>query len=402
MKNFSIKKWLSAALLAGAYQLTFSAPGLSTAELAALPPKERLGATLFFDARLSSPAGQSCVSCHDSRQAFSSPASRSPTSEGAVTGRFSARNSPTAMYAAYSPHFYFDSAEGLYIGGQFLDGRAATLEQQAKLPLLNPLEMNNPDAASVVDKIRTADYVALFRQVYGPAALDVTDSAFEQIAEAIAAFERRPAFNAFSSKYDAYLAGKTRLDANELRGLRAFEDPARGNCAACHTSRPGSDGTPPLFTDFSYDNLGVARNPRNRFYTQPAVYNPQGRAFVDRGLGAVVGLPSEDGKFRVPTLRNLSRTAPYMHNGYFSSLRAVVEFYNTRDLKPACKNPFTSETAALARGCWPVPEIAATVNRDELGNLGLSVQDVDDIVAFLSTLDDGWQPSRKPKHWVAE
>lgn len=402
MNNFSFKKLLGAVLLAGACELTFSASGFSPAELAALPPKERLGAVLFFDARLSSPAGQSCASCHDSRQAFSSPASRSPTSEGAVAGRFSARNSPTAMYAAYSPHFQFDSAEGLYIGGQFLDGRATTLEQQAKLPLLNPLEMNNPDAASVVDKIRSADYAALFRQVYGPAALDVTDSAFEQIAEAIAAFERRPAFNAFTSKYDAYLAGKTRLNTNELRGLRAFEDPARGNCAACHTSRPGSDSTPPLFTDFSYDNLGVGRNPLNRFYTQPAVYNPQGRGFVDRGLGAVVGLPSEDGKFKVPTLRNLSRTAPYMHNGYFSSLKALVEFYNTRDLKPACKNPFTSETAAIAQGCWPVPEIAATVNRNELGNLSLSAHDVDDIVAFLGTLDDGWQPPRKSQRAAAD
>ncbi len=402
MNNFSFKQLLGATLLAGACELTVSASGLSTAELAALPPKERLGATLFFDARLSSPAGQSCASCHDNRQAFSSPASLSPTSEGAVAGRFSARNSPTAMYGAYSPHFYFDAAEGLYIGGQFLDGRATTLEQQARLPLLNPLEMNNPDAASVVDKVRSADYAALFKLVYGPAALDETDSAFEHIAEAIAAFERRPALNAFSSKYDAYLAGKTRLNANELRGLRVFEDPARGNCAACHTSRPGSDGTPPLFTDFSYDNLGVARNPLNRFYTQSAVYNPQGRAFVDRGLGAVVGLASEDGKFKVPTLRNLSRTAPYMHNGYFNSLKAVVEFYNTRDLKPACKKPFTAETAALAQGCWPVPEIAATVNREELGNLSLGVHDIDDIVAFLSTLDDGWQPPRKPQHGATD
>ena len=113
-------------------------------------------------------------------------------------------------------------------------------------------------------------------------------------------------------------------------------------------------------------------------------------------------LPSEDGKFKVPTLRNLSRTAPYMHNGYFSSLKALVEFYSTRDLKPACKNPFTGETAALARGCWPVPEIAATVNRNELGNLSLSAHDVDDVVAFLGTLDDGWQPPRKSQHAAAD
>ena len=392
MNNFPLRQWFGAAVLAGAGGLAFSASDLPTAERAALPPKERLGAALFFDTRLSTPAGQSCASCHDRGRAFSSPASPSPTSEGAVAGRFAARNSPSAMYAAYSPHFHFDATEGLYIGGQFLDGHAATLEEQAKLPLLNPLEMNNPDAASVVKKIRSADYADLFRQVYGPAALDEVDGAFEKIVEAIAAFERRPAFNAFSSKYDAYLAGKTRLKPDELRGLRAFEDPARGNCAACHISRPGSDGTPPLFTDFSYDNLGVARNPRNRFYAQSPAYNPQGRAFVDRGLGAVVGLASEDGKFKVPTLRNLSRTAPYMHNGYFSSLKTLVEFYNTRDLKPVCEDPFTDEAAARTQGCWPAPEIAETVNHDELGNLGLGARDIDDIVAFLGTLDDGWEP----------
>ncbi len=355
-----------------------------------LPPRERLGKALFFDANLSSPAGQSCASCHDASQGFTDSDKFAPTSEGAIAGRLAARNIPTATYAAFSPYFHFDDAEGLYIGGQFLDGRAATLEEQAGLPFLNPLEMNNPDTASVVEKIRAASYAEQFRQVYGPAALDDVDGAYQKIAEAIAAFERRPTFNQFSSKYDAYLAGKTRLAPAELRGLRAFEDPAKGNCAACHTSRPGSDGTPPLFTDFSYDNLGVGRNPANRFYSQDAGFNPDGGAFIDRGLGASTGLASEDGKFKVGTLRNIARTAPYMHNGYFKSLHAVVEFYNTRDVKPACKNPMTDEAGALNQGCWPVAEVPETVNHDELGNLRLTAREVNDIVAFLNTLTDGW------------
>lgn len=387
------KKILVAALMLGISGISLSGQILIPTTDEILPPKEHLGATLFFDANLSSPAGQSCASCHDANHAFTDPDKFKPTSEGAIAGRFAARNAPTAMYAAFSPYFHFDEKEGLYLGGQFLDGRAATLEEQAKMPFLNPLEMNNPDAASVVEKIRASSYAEQFRQVYGPASLDNVDAAYEKIVEAIAAFERRPTFNRFTSKYDAYLAGKAQLAPNELRGLRAFEDESKGNCAACHSSRPGSDGTPPLFTDFSYDNLGVARNPKNRFYSQVPEFNPEGQAFIDRGLGAFTGLASEDGKFKVPTLRNIARTAPYMHNGYFNSLRAVVDFYNTRDIKPVCKNKMTDEATALARGCRPAPEVPETVNHKELGNLGLSAREVDDIVAFLDTLTDGWKPA---------
>lgn len=363
------------------------------AQVDTLPPKEKLGKALFFDPKLSTPAGQSCASCHDANHAFTAPDNAIPTSEGALAGRFAGRNSPTAMYAAFSPHFHFDEAEGLHLGGQFLDGRAATLEEQAKQPFLNPLEMNNPDAAAVVDKVRASAYADLFRKVYGPAALDDVDAAYEKIADAIAAFERRPAFNRFSSKYDAFLAGKAQLTRQELRGLRAFEAEDKGNCAACHPSRSADDGTPPLFTDFSYDNLGVGRNPHNPFYRQAARFNPDGRRFVDRGLGAFTKLASEDGKFKVPTLRNVARTAPYMHNGYFQTLHGVMDFYNTRDVKPVCKNKFTDEATALAQGCWPAPEVAENVNAEELGNLKLTTQEVDDIVAFMHTLTDGWGPT---------
>lgn len=387
------KKILVAALMLGISGISLSGQIHIPITDEILPPKERLGARLFFDTNLSSPAGQSCASCHDANHAFTDPDKFKPTSEGAIAGHFAARNAPTAMYAAFSPYFHFDEKEKLYLGGQFLDGRAATLEEQARLPFLNPLEMNNPDAASVVEKIRASSYAEQFRQVYGPASLDNVDTAYEKIVEAIAAFERRPTLNRFTSKYDAYLAGKAQLAPNELRGLRAFEDESKGNCAACHASRPSSDGTPPLFTDFSYDNLGVARNPKNGFYSQAPGFNPEGQAFIDRGLGAFTGLASEDGKFKVPTLRNIARTAPYMHNGYFSSLHAVVDFYNTRDIKPVCKNKMTDEATALARGCWPAPEVPETVNHGELGNLGLSVREVDDIVAFLDTLTDGWKPA---------
>jgi len=356
-----------------------------------LPPLEKLGKALFFDTNLSKPVGQSCASCHDPAHAFSGPDKYPSSSEGAVTGRFGPRNSPTAMYAAFRSFFHFDEEEGLFLGGQFLDGRAATLEEQAGQPMLNPLEMNNPDKQSVVDEVKAAAYADLFREVFGPTSLDETETAFNYIAKAIAAFENRSVFSPFSSKYDAYLAGKTKLTKQELRGLNAFEAEDKGNCAACHPSRAAADGTPPLFTDASYDNLGLPRNPDNPFYTQSPEFNPKGSAFVDLGLGLAVNQSTENGKFKVATLRNIAITAPYSHNGYFYSLRNVVDFYNSRDVKPKCPSEFTSEKQALAINCWPAPEVAENVNTDELGDLGLTEQEVDDITAFLETLTDGWQ-----------
>jgi cytochrome c peroxidase len=214
------------------------------------------------------------------------------------------------------------------------------------------------------------------------------------MADAIAAFERTATFARFTSKYDSVLAGKAQLTDQERRGRDVYENPEKGNCAACHPDRPAEDGTPPLFTDFTYDNLGVPRNPENPIYSMPEPFNPKGPNFVDLGLGAAIGDPAEDGKFKVPNLRNLSRTGPYMHNGYFKTLRGVVDFYNTRDVKPRCANPFTPEAEALGLGCWPAPEVAANVNRDELGALGLSEAEVDDLVAFLQTLTDGYQPTQ--------
>jgi cytochrome c peroxidase len=358
-------------------------------------PKERLGRMLFNDTALSEPAGQSCASCHDANFAATDPDQWTPTSQGVNPKLFGSRNTPTAMYAAFSPAFHFDAEEGLYEGGQFLDGRAATLEEQAKGPFLNPLEMANTSRQQVVDKVRAAKYARLFKRVYGQDVFDDTDQAYDKIADAIAAFERTRAFNKFTSKFDAYLAGKVTLTAQEARGLELFEAEDKGNCAACHPVTPDTDensNAPPLLTDFTYDNLGVPKNPNNQFYKMKKAFNPDGRKFVDRGLGHTVGLASEDGKFKVPTLRNVALTAPYMHNGYFTTLKGVVDFYNSRDVKPVCPQEFVSDEQAIKKSCWPRPEVAENVNSDELGNLGLTEQEVDDIVAFMGTLTDGWLP----------
>jgi cytochrome c peroxidase len=137
----------------------------------------------------------------------------------------------------------------------------------------------------------------------------------------------------------------------------------------------------------------VPKNPANPFYRLAAAQNPAGEAYVDRGLGGVVGKASEYGKFKVPTVRNVALTAPYMHNGYFETLRGVVDFYNTRDVKPRCTDSLVSEADALRLGCWPRPEMVANVNTEELGQLRLTPAEVDDIVAFMNALTDGWTPS---------
>jgi len=234
----------------------------------------------------------------------------------------------------------------------------------------------------------------LFIQVYGPDAFADDAKAYDKIAEAIAAFESSPVLKRFTSKYDYFLYGQAKLTEQELRGRRIFEDENKGNCAACHPSRPAADGTPPLFTDFTYDNLGVPKNPDNPFYALPAAFNPEGFDFIDKGLGGFLGRPAQDGKFKVPSLRNIALTAPYTHNGYFRTLRGVVDFYNSRDLKPRCPDDFTAEAQAIKNECWPAPEVERNVNREELGALNLTARDIDDLTAFLKTLSDGYREER--------
>lgn len=345
---------------------------LSIEHIRNLPIVQSLGHKIFFDTNLSNPPGQACSSCHDPKAAFSDPILDLPVSKGAVEGKTGTINTPTVMYTAFIPVFHFNPEESLFVGGQFLDGRESSLEAQAKKPFLNPNEMNNPDKASVIEKIRNASYADEFKLVFGQDALNDIDKAYEYVATALASFERSSILNPFTSKYDYYLAGAVKLSEQEERGLQLFEAEKKGNCAACHPSRP-VDGKPPLFTDFTYDNLGVPSNQK--------ILEIKGVDFVDIGLGKTVkdntnAEPgADDGKFKVSSLRNIAKTAPYMHNGVFTSLREVVDFYNTRDTDVK----------------WARPEIAATMNTEELGNLGLSDQEVDDIVAFMRTLSDGYE-----------
>ncbi len=218
-------------------------------------------------------------------------------------------------------------------------------------------------------------------------------NAFNGLTTAIAQYGLElPDFHRFDSRYDAHLAGTAVLTEQEARGLALFEDPEKGNCAACHPTRPGADGSPPLFTDFTYDNVGVPRNAKI-----PANADP---AFYDLGL---CGPERKDlaarrdlcGAFKVPTLRNVARTAPYFHNGAFATLREVVDFYVRRDTEPGAWYP---KSAAGVRKFDDLPlELAGSVNaaevpydRKEGGTPSLTPGEIDDVVAFLETLDDGY------------
>jgi cytochrome c peroxidase len=367
-----------------------------------LTPMEELGKHLFFDQNLSTPPGQSCAACHSPETGFTGPIAEinagGSVYPGAVHTRFGNRKPPTAAYGGPSPVLDFDEDEEVWIGGMFWDGRATgwtlddPLAEQAQGPFLNPLEQNNPNAKLVCIRVAESDYAGLFEEVWGLGSLDCRHGlgqTYEWIARAISAYEQSPEVNPYSSKYDYYLAGMVELTEQELWGLELFERADKGNCAACHPSQPGPDGEPPLFTDFTYDNLGAPRNPENPFYDMPRKWNPMGADWIDFGLGGFLAsagyapdvYSAELGKVKVPTLRNVDLrpydgfVKAYTHNGFFKSLEDTVHFYNTRDVE-----------------MWPPPEVPVNINGDELGNLGLTLEEEAAIVAFMKTLSDGYVP----------
>lgn len=341
-----------------------------------------LGALLYSDTALSDPDGQSCADCHTPGAGFADPDRDVPVSKG-VLPFFGGRNSPTAAYCAWSPVLFDDA--GTWTGGMFWDGRAtgwslgSPLAEQARGPFLNSIEMHNASEADVIDEVRAASYRDLFLRVYGAGSLDDVDAAYDNVARAIAAYESSRLVNTFSSRYDAYAAGaRWILTTKEKRGLALFNGKAL--CSQCHPSVAGPYSTgiargKALFTDYTYDNLGLPQN--------PAVSALTGNSEIDSGLGAFLARDEAgqtdtvaalaDGAFKVPTLRNVARTAPYGHNGYFATLGDIVHFYNTRDVPSAG---------------WPTPEVPVNVNVDELGDLKLTATQEAQIVAFLRTLTD--------------
>jgi cytochrome c peroxidase len=371
------------------------------AKLPELTPIEKLGKMLFLDKALSVNNNQSCATCHAAEFGFTGPTgyvnALGAVYEGSIPGAFGDRKPPSAAYGGESPVLYYDAEGEVWVGGMFWDGRATgwtlgdPLAEQAKGPFLNPMEQALPDALALCLKVSQANYARLFTQVWGSldcSTPEAVAAVYDQIGFSISAYEKSTEVNPFSSKFDLFWANakakgmdvtqinmsnwqqyqKLGLSAGEVYGLALFNDEGKGKCALCHTLDEGAAGYP-LFTDFTYDNLGIPKNPLNLYY------NDITNAF-DKGLGGFLGDEAEYGKFKVPTLRNVDKRAgdtvkAYGHNGYFKSLKEIVHFYNTRDVM-----------------LWPAPEYAATVNFDELGDLGLTAAEEDALVLFMQTLTD--------------
>lgn len=395
--------------------------GVAGAVGAELTPIEELGELIFNDPDLSIDRNQPCAACHGVDWGGSGPDSETNAGgavyEGSILGRFGIRRPPSFAYATLSPVLHFSDRAGEWIGGLFWDGRATgeklgePAADQAQGPFLNPAEHALPAAACVVYRVGDSIYADLYAQVWGENIFSIAfppdtdmlcegegvtislsagdeasvETEYDNIALSIAAYEKSPRVNQYSSKFDGWRSGDVRQSKQERDGYILFK---KKRCHRCHVI----DGDDPAFTDFTYANIGVPSNPDN-----PALFaDPD---FVDLGLGGFLmrrGDPprvyeSELGKMKAPTLRNVdkrptaSAVKAYMHNGVFKSLKEVVHFYNTRDVLPRCED---LPAPVFGVNCWPAPEVPQNVNTREVGDLGLTSKQEDAIVAFMKTLTD--------------
>jgi cytochrome c peroxidase len=385
-----------------------------------------LGKRLFEDKNLSEPRGLACASCHDARAAYQGN-NHSPVpalARGSRPGALGTRKTPSLLYAMRSPPFSFATRKNdvtglpeiVPVGGQFRDGRADDLAAQVEGPLLDKREMNNPSREAVVAKVRAGAYASLARDVFGDDLFDDTNKAFDKLAAAVASYEATARFRPFSSKFDDWLEGRALLSPREARGFDLFKDPKKGNCLSCHDGGTpgGDDGEGPtgvvtglsrnpkdwLFTDFTYDVLGAPRNPRIPDNANPAHFDlglcekPRLAAYAPAGFD----LENLCGAFKVPTLRNVAITAPYMHNGVFKTLREGVAFYFTRDTNPERWYPKSADGRVEKFNDLPpvhhrnVNARQAPYDRKPGEAPRATDAEIDDIVAFLKTLTD--RPAR--------
>ncbi|HWW04545.1 cytochrome-c peroxidase [Collimonas sp.] len=353
-----------------------------------------LGKKIFSDQSLSASGKQSCATCHNPDNAHAQSNDLAVQLGGANLDVPGFRAVPSLRYLNLTPAFFFAS-DGTPTGGFNRDGRVNTLAEQSERPFLAPHEMANAGRADVIAKLKSAAYVEEFRKVFGAAILDNSDDAFNRIQVALQQYQKEDTdFHPYDSKYDQFLAGKVPLNAAELRGLALFNNPTKGNCVACHLSAKGSDGSSPLFTDFTFDNLGVPRNPAIAATADPAYFD-LGLCGPDR-----TDLSSRSelcGKFKVPTLRNVATRKVFFHNGYFKTLREAVSFYVKRDTNPELWYPVDANGAVQKFNDLPeqyrknVNVTEVPYNRQPNMPPALSESEVDDVVQFLGTLTDGYK-----------
>ncbi|QLB13401.1 cytochrome c peroxidase [Bisgaardia hudsonensis] len=347
--------------------------------------KSELGEKLFFDKDLSFYQNQSCATCHNPDHAYTDnrkTVANGIASQGSDEHSFGDRNTPTAAYAKFSPKFHFNSKKNEYIGGQFLDGRAANLAEQAGGPPVNPVEMAMANEAEVINRIKAKPiYRDNFIKLYGQEVWDSTDTAYMAMKDAIANYEKTDIFAPFDSKYDRYLRGEYELTLLEDLGRTLFFSNNNLKCMECHSLEKREDLKNETFTNYEYHNIGVPSNP------EMIRLNKLAKDFKDTGLAKNPTITDEkekmaqQGKFKVPTLRNIAITAPYMHNGVFKDLRTVVLFYDKYNNPENKINPETGKE-------WAEPEVEGTLNMDKLQAKKLNDRKVDALVAFMETLTD--------------
>ena len=363
-----------------------------------------LGAELFKDTRLS-PSGQlSCASCHSPAHAFGPPNGLPVQFGGGDMRQAGLRATPSIRYLQAVPQFteHFhesedeadESIDNGATGGLTWDGRADSGRNQARIPLLSDFEMANANPDEVVANVLKAGYGPQIVAIYGEKASSDSTQVFNAVLKALEVYEQDwRVFYPYSSKYDAWLAGKAVMTPAEARGLKLFEDPQKGNCASCHFSARGGEGTAPQFSDFGMIALGLPRNP-----AIPANRNP---GYYDLGLCGPLRTDLAQradycGEFRTPTLRNVATRHTFFHNGVLHSLRDAVAFYATRDTDPGRWYPRKADGSIDKFNDMPA-RYQGNVNMDAPfggapgGQPTLGDAEIDDIVTFLGTLTDGWQ-----------
>ncbi|HHW7519374.1 TPA: cytochrome-c peroxidase [Mannheimia haemolytica] len=345
--------------------------------------KPLLGQILFFDNMLSHNGSQNCSSCHNPDYAFidnrTTPA-KGVVSQGDTPTKFGKRNSPTMLYAKYSPEFHFDEQSQEYIGGQFWDGRAKNLAEQAGMPPIDPNEMGMPNKLEVAKRLYNVPmYQRFLGQFYGEKVWESYESVYAAMEDAIATFQQENKLLApFDSKYDLFLKGEVQLTALEEKGRALFFNKAQTNCSSCHQLQSAANHQEETFSNYHYYNVGVPGNP------DLIAVNGFAPDFVDLGLFEnpnVKGDETQKGKFKTPTLRNVAVTAPYMHNGVFKELKTVLLFldsYNNPERK------ITPETGTA----WQQAEFEPTIAHQKLKAKPLRDEEIDALEAFLKTLTD--------------
>jgi len=362
------------------------------------------GRALFADPALSGSGKLACASCHDPHFAYGPPNALAVQLGGADMRQPGLRAVPSLRYLqavpAFTEHYYDSEDEGDPTvdngptGGLTWDGRVDRGRDQARVPLFSPFEMANADEAALAAAAARSSAAPALRRAFGDAAFRDPKQTVAAIAEALEAFEQSaPDFYPYSSKYDAYLAGEATLSAQEARGLALFDDPAKGNCAFCHRSARGLDGTAPQFTDYGFNAVGVPRNPEI-----PANKDP---AYFDLGLCGPLRTDFKDraeycGQFRTPTLRNVALRRSFFHNGAMHSLAEVMDFYVERDTDPGKWYPRAADGTVAKFDDLPAAyrdniDVDPPFDRHPSEAPALTAAERADVIAFLQTLNDGYR-----------